>query len=154
MKQSSKSLLIAVAVVLAVAQIGALFLLQAWLYAVIQLRVARAKGVFATPEEGMRALCVENRYAAVTEIEIDHAGVDRHDGTHPHVWHVIAKVWADKRPDGKPTHPRWYYVPGSPFVRTGEGWVHVPEGRFPHQLGAYMQLFGLVRGNGVEGDQR
>ena len=76
--------------------------------------------------------------------KIDRAGIDRHDGSHPHVWFVIAQVWADRRPDGKLTSPRGYYVPGSYFVRVRQGWVHVPEGRFPHLIGTYMQWFGLA----------
>jgi hypothetical protein len=94
--------------------------------------------------DGMRALCVKNPYAAVTQIEIVSAGVDRHDGRHPHVWYVTAKVWADKRPDGEPVGPRGYYAPGSYFVRVPEGWVHIEEGYLPHLIGMCMEVFGLT----------
>jgi hypothetical protein len=143
-KQSRKSILIVIAVVLAAVQFASIFLMHAWLYTTVQLAIARAKGIYATPEDGMRAKCARNPFAKVTKIEIERAGVAMHDGSRPHVWFVIAKVWQDKRSDGKPTHPRGYSNPGSYFVRVREGWVHVPEGSFPHLLGSYMQLFGLT----------
>lgn len=40
--------------------------------------------------------------------------------------------------------PRGYYLPGSFFARTSEGWGHVPEGGFPHLLGTHMELLGFV----------
>ena len=127
-----------------IVRIALFVILQLWLYTAVRLEIAKAGGVYETPEEGIRALCSENPYAAVTEIEIDHAGIDRHDGSQPHVWFVIAKVWTDIRPDGKTTAPKGYYLPGTFFVRTNEGWVHVPEGGFPHLLGTYMELLGFV----------
>ena len=144
MVQSRKRLLTAVAVLLAAAHLGSIFIVHVWLYTAVHLAIAKGKGIYATPEDGMRALCAENRYATVTKIEIDRAGVDRHDGRHPHVWFVIAKVWADKRPDGRPVPPRGYYYPGRFFIRVREGWVNVPEISFPHLLGAYMVLLGLA----------
>jgi hypothetical protein len=44
------------------------------LHTIVQLDTAKARGVYATPEDGMRALCVKNPYAVVTQIEIVSAG--------------------------------------------------------------------------------
>jgi hypothetical protein len=67
-------------------RIALFVILQLWLYTAVRLEIAKAEGIYDTPEEGMRARCSENPYAAVTEIEIDYAGIDNHDGSQPHVW--------------------------------------------------------------------
>lgn len=77
----------------------------------------------------------------VERVEIMSAGVNQHDGSQPHVWFVTARVFADQRPDGKPT-PHGYGG-GSYFLRVEEGWVHMSEGAFPDFVGWVMELYGL-----------
>ena len=66
-------------------------------------------------------------------VEIITAGVNANDGSQPHVWFVRAWIFADQRPDGRPTERG--YGGGSYFLRVKEGWVHVPEGAFPEFIG-------------------
>jgi hypothetical protein len=119
-----------------------LFFAGSWVYATGQLTLAKAKGIYATPEEGMKQILLKGAGDnPVERIEIRLAGVDNHDGSQPHVWFVSAWVFADQRPDGKPT-PRGYGG-GSYFLRVEEGWVHVPEGAFPNFIGWVMGLYSL-----------
>jgi hypothetical protein len=116
-----------------------------WGYTSVQLAIARSGGVFPSPEEGMRSL-VEGGYEGLERIEIRYAGPNSPDGLQPHVWYVIADVWARSRADGSPVANRFrdHDNPGSFFLETQEGWVHVPEGAFPELVGLWMTLFGLA----------
>jgi len=99
-------------------------------------------GVHETPEEGMRALA-EKSWIDVEKIDIEYAGPNSFDGSNPHVWFVVVKVWAAQRADGKPIGSHGYGGAGCFFLHTKEGWVHVPEGAFPEFVGFGMKLFGL-----------
>jgi hypothetical protein len=119
-----------------------LFFAGSWVYATGQLTLAKAKGIYTTPEEGMKQILLKGAGDnPVERVEIRLAGVDNHDGSQPHVWYVTAWVFADQRPDGKTT-PRGYGG-GSYFLRVEEGWVHMPEGAFPNFIGWVMALYGL-----------
>lgn len=120
----------------------AILIFALWFYTAVQLKVARIEGVYPTPEDGMRVL-VNKSWIEVDRVEIVYAGTNSFDGSSPHVWFVVADVWAARRGDGKPIHPRGYDSGGSFFLRVKDGWVHVPEGRFPELVGFGMQLFGL-----------
>ena len=106
---------------------------QVWAYTVTSLAEAKREGIYATPEEGMRAM-IARSWRGIERIEIEHAGVNNHDGSLPHVWFVGAKVWADTG----------YHYPGSFFIRVEDGWVHVPEGKMPEFIGLCMAWFGLT----------
>lgn len=112
-----------------------------WIYTAVQLKIARIEGVYPTPEDGMHMRVTES-WVDIEKIEIVYAGTNSFDGSSPHVWYVIADVRAASRGDGKPVHPRGYDSAGSFFLRVQDGWVHVPEGRFPELVGLGMQLFG------------
>jgi hypothetical protein len=114
----------------------------AWLHAVGNLYIARRDGVYPNPEAGMRGLIAQG-YSGIQKVEIDYAGTNSFDGSQPHVWYVIAKVWADSRSDGSPLHKFGYDNPGSFFLRVRDGWVHVPEEAFPELVGLSMDIFGL-----------
>jgi hypothetical protein len=116
-----------------------------WGYTSVQLQMARAQGIYASAEEGMRDR-VARSYRAVERMEIRYAGPDSFAGIQPHVWFVIAEVWAEARGDGVPVGSagRSSDIPGSFFLETREGWVHVPEGAFPEVVGLGMSLFGLA----------
>jgi len=120
--------------------ISSAFVVLAWVYTTVQLNNARAKGVYATPEQGMLALA-EKYYAADREVKILYAGTNSFDGSNPHVWYVIAEVRATARADGLELGPNGCDAPGSFFLQTKEGWVHVPEGAFPTFMGFWMKVF-------------
>jgi len=127
------------------ASILAGIILSGWLYTTAQLTVARSKGIYPSPEVGMRGLIAAG-YVGIQKIEIVRAGINAFDGSDPHVWYVIAKVWADQRADGNAVGngQKDYDVPGSYFIRVKEGWVHMPEGAFPELIGFWMKVFGMV----------
>jgi hypothetical protein len=118
--------------------------LSTWIYTSGTLQAARQQGIFLTAEEGMLSL-IARGYPEPWDAEIILAGPNSFDGSSPHVWYVIACVWADRRVDGSLVgHGRGYDQPGSFFLHTKEGWVHVSEGAFPELLGALMRFYGLA----------
>ena len=104
---------------------------SAWLHAAGVLAMAKHEGVYASPEEGMRAR-IAHRWRNVERIEIKYAGPNERDGGDPHVWFVSARVWLEGQ--------ERYQYPGSFFLQVEEGWVHVPEGRLPELVGTWMEL--------------
>jgi len=120
------------------------FLMLTLVYTTAQLAAAKAsRGVFDTPEEGMRAIAEES-WVDVERVEILRAGPNSRQGRNPHVWFVAAKVWAEGRSDGKPMPSFGYAAAGSFFLHTKEGWVHMSEGAFPGFVGFGMKVFGMI----------
>lgn len=117
------------------------FVAFAWIYTSAQLASARAKGVYATPEEGMQAMA-EKYYSADRSVKILYAGTNSFDGSKPYIWYVIAEIRAGSRSDGSELGHNGCDAPGSFFIQTKEGWVHVPEGAFPGFIGFWMKVFG------------
>ena len=109
-----------------------------WIYSAGQLWVLKDEAVYANPEDGMRAL-IASGYSGVEKIEIVHAGREMFDD----LWFVEAHVWAEGRSDGKGFRGRAYDNPGSFFLRVEDGWVFVPEGKFPEVIAFGKWLFGL-----------
>jgi hypothetical protein len=105
---------------------------SAWLHGAVVLALAKHEGIYASPEEGMRARIAQT-WGDVDRIEIEYAGPNERDGRDPHVWFVIARVWLKGE-------ARTQY-PGSFFLQVEEGWVHVPEGQLPGLVGTWMRLF-------------
>lgn len=95
-------------------------------YSALQLRSLKGNGIWANPEEGMRCM-IERNYCRIDKVEIVRAGSEMFDD----LWFVEAHVWAAMRVDGKGFNGRDYDNPGSFFLRVGDGWVFVPEGKFP-----------------------
>ena len=114
-----------------------------WLYTFAQLKIARAQGVYETPEQGMRSM-LESNYSPGAEIKILHAGPNYRDGSRPYVWYVIAEVHAPARADGSPLGHNGCDAPGSYFLQTREGWVYMPEGAFPEWISTWMDAFHLA----------
>jgi hypothetical protein len=141
MSQLKKSPLLIAVLPLAVVQLAAMLAVALWFHTALNLEVAKQKGIYVSPEEGMRTL-VSRSWIDVERVEITYAGPNSFDGSHPHVWFVVARVWAARRADGKPVAQRGYDSAGSFFLRVQEGWVHVPEGRFPELIGLGIRLFG------------
>lgn len=114
-----------------------------WAHTSVQLDIARSKGVYSSAEEGMRSMIDEN-YASDRTVKIMQAGTNSFDGSQPHVWYVIAEVRATARADGSKLGHNGCDAPGSFFLQTKEGWVHVPEGAFPTVMGFWMKVFGMA----------
>jgi len=124
--------------------VGILFI-SSWSYTKIQLYRASADGVYATAAEGM-AKKIEEHYIEPNRYHILYAGTNSFDGSDPHVWYVIACVWGEYRKDGSPigSHRHDYDQPGSYYLNTKDGWVHVSEGAFPELIGLWMKVFNLA----------
>jgi hypothetical protein len=57
---------------------------------------------------------------------------------------VIAEVRAASRKDGLPLGHNGCDAPGSFFLQTREGWVHVPEEAFPEWIAMWMDVFDMA----------
>jgi hypothetical protein len=114
-----------------------------FVYTIVQLNIARSKGVYATAEKAMLAR-LEKNYSADRDIKILSARPNEFDGSQPHVWYVIAEVHAFSRADGSELGHNGCDAPGSYFVHTDEGWVYMPEMVFPDFVGFGMKVFGLA----------
>jgi len=121
------------------------FTFGSWSFTTSRLNAARSIGVFPSPSEGMLTL-VQSGYVDIQEARIVHAAQETALGGGPHVWYVIACVWAESRADGSPvgspTHD--FDAPGSYFVDTHEGWLLMPETSLPLFVGFLMPIFDLA----------
>ncbi len=120
-------------------------LFWSWTYTSRVLSIVSSQGIYASAEDGMNSL-IARGYIHPTDTQIIYAGTNSWDGSQPHVWYVIACVWGGTRADGSPvgTKKHVYDQPGSFFVETRDGWVHVPEGLFPEVFGFWTQFYGLA----------
>ena len=114
-----------------------------WVYTNVQLNIARSRGVYETAEQGMLSR-LEQDYTADREVKVLSAGTNSFDGSKPFIWYVTAEVHASARTDGFPLGRNSCDAPGSFFLQTKEGWVHVPEGAFPTFIGFWMDVFDLA----------
>jgi len=105
----------------------------------LQLTILQSKVVYPTPEEGILSL-VHNNYYNIQKVEIVYSDSELFDN----LYFVEAHVWADSRSDGKGFRSRDYDNLGSFFLRMQNGWVFVPEGKFPEVIAFGMQLFNLL----------
>jgi len=138
--------LLILAVALGIAQFGILFVATSWVYTVGHLELARRQGVYASPDEGMRQL-IDRGYRGIQKTEI-YSSTNSFDGSDPHVWFVMAKVWAEQRSDGSSlgSSPDHFDAPGLFFLHEKDGWVFMPEGAFPEFIGYWMKIFHLAGG--------
>jgi hypothetical protein len=100
-----------------------------WLHMFLTLAAARREGVYSTPEEAMLAR-IERGWIDVERVDLEHAGPNDPDGSQPHVWFVVARVWADRRADGKPVGSGRNDLAGSFFLllrdkTSGKGFPYV-----------------------------
>ncbi len=117
-----------------------LFFVCSWVYAASQLALAKNEGIYSTPEEGMLAHA-DRHYSADRDVKI-WAGTNSFDGSKPHVWYVTAEIHATSRADGSELGHNGCDAPGSYYLQTKEGWVHVSEGAFPGFIGFWMKVYG------------
>jgi hypothetical protein len=115
----------------------------AWIYTSVQLASARSKGLYSSPEQGMRSI-IDKGYSADRKVKILYAGTNSFDGSQPHIWYVIAQVRASARADGSALGKNGCDAPGLFFLQTRDGWVFVPEGAFPVFIGFWMKTFGMA----------
>ncbi len=115
-----------------------------WAYTTVQLNLASKKGVYPSAEEAMQAV-IARSFIRTERYEIIYAGTNSFDGSSPQVWYVIACVWGGTRLDGSPvgSTKHDYDQPGTFFLHTRRGWVHMPEGALPEVIGFWMQVFDL-----------
>lgn len=120
------------------------FLLGSWFFSTSRINYARSIGVFPSPAEGMLTQ-VRSGWIGIQEARIVQAVPETAPGGGPHVWFVVACVWAESKADGSPvgspTHD--FDAPGSYFVDTHEGWVMMP-GDSTLFVGFWMKIFGLA----------
>ena len=128
---------------LAVLSLVSMVAISAWGYTVLGLAVARSQGVYPTAEQGMLDR-VRRGYLRIHDVDVLYAGPNSFDGSQPHIWYVIAEVRADRRADGSALGKGGCDSPGSFFLNTKQGWVHVSEGAFPWIMGEFMTIFGLA----------
>ena len=118
-----------------------MFFLCTWIYAVSQLALAKKEGIYDSVEEAVVIMGSQGwGDAEVLRVEDVRASINRHDGSHPHVWFGGASIYLDRVPQGL---DRTHYLSGSYYLHVEEGWVHVPEGAFPGFIGWVMELYGL-----------
>ena len=134
MNKRKKIFIIFAAIILIV---GAFFI-AAWVYSANQLQALRGQEVYVTPEKGAQDL-IPRYYSGVNKVEILHAGREIFE----ELWFVEVRVWAAKRFDGKGFSDRDYDNPGWFFLHVQNGWVFVPESKFPEIIAFGKWLYGL-----------
>jgi hypothetical protein len=119
------------------------------LHSLSALRWARGMGIYETPQQGVIAMANKG-YCGVEKVDIRSAGPNAFDGSNPHIWYVIFRVYAKNRVPCDLQHPGYVLPPGQSegggyfFLNTVDGWVWMPEGRFPQIVGKWMQVLGLA----------
>jgi len=117
-----------------------MFVLLSWAYTNFQVKAASTKGVYDSPEQGMREI-LSKYYTADQDVKILYAGPNSKNGREPQVWYVIAEVRATARVDGTALGTNGCEAPGSFFLQTKEGWVHVSEGAMLGFINFWMKIF-------------
>ena len=122
-----------------------LFFVLHWIFTVTVTQLAINQGAYITAEVGMLERTLPY-YVNVEKYEIIYAGPNSFDGSQPHVWYVMARIWAEKTIDGRPVgfHGKNFETPGHFYLHTKQGWVQISEGLFPVYLGFWMKAFGLA----------
>jgi len=120
------------------------------LYTVRTLDWARGEGVYLTVQEGVSSRAYRY-YCGVKKVEIEQAATNSFDGSNPHIWYVIWRVYADHRapctadkPGAPLAHNLAYEGGGNYYLNARDGWVYMPEGRFPDLVGFWMKVLGLA----------
>jgi len=131
-----------IAICIVVVALG--FTFWSWFYTTVRLNSARSIGVFPSPAEGMLSE-IRLGWIGIQEARVVLASPENILGEWPHVWYVIACVWADSRADGSPvgspTHD--FDAPGWYLLDTHEGWVLMNEDSALF-VGFWMRIFGLA----------
>jgi hypothetical protein len=114
-----------------------------WGYTSLVIANASRDGIYTSAEQGMIDR-LDRSYSPDRKIKIIQAGPNSFDGSNPFIWYVIAEVRASSRADGGALGRNGCDAPGSFFLQTRQGWVHVGEGAFPEYVGMWMKVFGMA----------
>ena len=145
-KSFGRTLMEILGIVLAIGALGA-FLLT--MYTFSALRRARNLGVYETPQEGTIARA-NLYYCDVEKVDIQHASTNSFDGSKPHIWYVMYRVYAknhapcDAEKPGSALYHGTYENAGNFWLNVKQGWVFMPEGKFPGVIGFWMKVIGLA----------
>lgn len=118
-------------------------------YTVAALDWARGQGVYDTPEQGVIDRAYRD-YCGVERVVIEQAATNSFDGSDPHIWFVLYRVYAGSHAPCGAHQPRptlyhgTFENGGSYFLHTKDGWVRMPEGRFPELIGHWMKKLDLA----------
>jgi hypothetical protein len=118
-------------------------------YTIQSLAWARSRGVYDTPQQGVVA-SANREYCGIEKVEIEQAATNSFDGSDPHVWYVLFTVYAKSHAPCDPGHPgmalthQTFERGGSFYLDTKDGWVWMPEGRFPEFIGHWMKKLDLA----------
>jgi hypothetical protein len=119
-------------------------------YTIASLNWARSQGVYDTPQQGLISSAYQH-YCGVEKVEIEQAATNSFDGSDPHVWFVLYTIYAKNHAPCDPEHPGAEMYHNEGFERGGvfylnvkEGWVFMPEGRFPEFIGYWMKKLDLA----------
>jgi hypothetical protein len=125
------------------------YTLAAQAYTVKALSWARGQGVFETPQQGVIYYAWQDT-CGLEKVDIEQAATNSFDGSDPHVWFVMYTIYAQNHPPCDLEHPgpRLYHGTfergGVFFLNVKEGWVRMPEGKFPTFIGHWMKVLGLA----------
>ena len=145
-KSFARALLELLALALAVTLVCAVVLS---VYTISVLNWARSRGVYATPQQGVIARAYQY-YCGVEKVEIEQAATNSFDGSKPHVWYVIYRVYAknhtpcDTENPGRALYHATYENGGGFWLNVKQGWVFMPEGLFPGVIGSWMKVLNLA----------
>ncbi len=146
-KSSGRILLEILGLVLAVGAAGAMLLT---VHTYSALSWARKSGVYETPQAGTIARA-NLYYCGVEKVDIEHASTNSFDGSNPHIWYVIYRVYAKnhapcdtENPGSALYHNKTYESGGNFWLNVKQGWVFMPEGKFPMVIGFWMKVLGLA----------
>jgi hypothetical protein len=118
-------------------------------YTIAALERARSRGVYETPQQGVIALA-NRSFCGVERVEIEQAATNSFDGSNPHVWFVLYRVYARSHTPCDPAHPgpamyhQTYENGGVFYLNVKDGWVWVPEEAFPEVIGNWMKKLDLA----------
>jgi ADP-ribose pyrophosphatase YjhB (NUDIX family) len=89
-------------------------------------------------------------YCGIEKVEIEQAATNSFDGSDPHVWFVLFTVYAKSHAPCDLGHPgmalthQTFERGGSFYLDTKDGWVWMPEERFPEFIGNWMEKLDLA----------
>jgi hypothetical protein len=125
-------------VTLALVVLGAVALAGLYVHSRQELAALEGQTTYSTPEEAMHEMAAL-WYAGLKTVEIVHGGYE--PCFLENLYFIEARVWADSRTGGKAVSVEGDN-PGGFFLKRGDGWVWLPEGRRPWFVALGARWFG------------
>jgi hypothetical protein len=118
------------------------------LYSLGTLAWARGNGVYASPQQAVAGMA-SRRFCQVETVTVIHTAPNDVDGADPRVWSTSYQVFAHGLApcgdDRSGSTPQGAIIKSHTFLLlTRDGWVHVPEQRFPFLVGKWMNALGMA----------